>query len=1338
MSADLVEKLYESWCPTGDVRDAANHLRNSGHVDHLVIGEKGARGRVRGRRNESSGFNVRVQFIDPISYECRCGKARNRACEHIGAFLLAIASRIREEEQTGGQAKVIAKSKEDYSLEVFKFLHDLFPGIGPKRAKAVARVFRTIPDLLGATPAQLRKLPDIGVGMADLLAGQLERYQRLGGATPPPPTSETAAPRVVVTAENVDWLRDLSLASEPGEGAVKISGPLPLSGRVVQTQMTSTLCFFRPKDPHDTLLRRAIRDIRRRTKGALRISRRHHLFVSDKPHWPAAIGQLEAKGARREIIHLVNLPLAGLTLIYDDKGRKARVMTDPPGVEEAYPEALRILEGTEGHEIEHTGQHLVNKESFPFARETLTDLGALLLRKRLRPVREITEWKAEDPADVAPGVPLLRPQLDLGPYMREELPPLLRPTVKLRAYQREGVAFIRASDYLCYLGDPPGLGKCVVGSSRLHTIEGPVRMDALWEQPLRSLGHDEDGGEWARLEKPVVVNAFDPARRAMAPTKVTKIYRQYVHEKLLRVRLADGSSLTCTKRHSWLRSEGGWTAAAGLARGDRVAVPSATSHRGSSRVDPKAAELMAWQLAEGNEHRNNPSQTPVWLFTHADDQIIARVRELAKAIGVELPAPRVSRQRVKVISTSRLRHVLVPLGYEACHLSADKIVPKTILNASLEAQRAFLRAFFEAEGCVNPTHIELSTASEDVANGLRAMLRNFGIWARTHEVWKAATNGSGDFRLYFRITIGGFDIPRFADEVGFLSSRKQSALEVLASKPRPSNVEGIPIGPILRTAREGHGIALDRLHHMTVEHIRGKGVLHERALKVASRMRDAGQPALAREIENLSNPALHWAEITSIEEVPFQGFVYDVEVPRLHNYVVNEIVTHNTIQAIAASLYLEGRVLVVCPAGARNVWKNEIQQHSNSTAFIFRPPMKDKPKREKFLVASYDAVLGHLEDIPLDEVELVILDEAHYVKNKDALRTQAVHSALRKIPKRVLLSGTPVMNRTEEVRKQLEFIHPDEWSNEIWFRNRFVAPLQWGTREVRLAALRRLREYFGGIMLRRRKEDVLNELPPKHTLVQWIDLPEPWKGQYEDEASMLREHILTHRETAFGEDYETTRGRVMRLKHLASQGKASSAEAKTREILAQPGEKVVIFAYYLEHLDALEKALKEFNPVVIHGGVVDKERDRAVRAFQEDPTVRVFLGQLTAAGTAITLTAARHAVFVDLDWNPANHQQASDRIHRIGQTREVFVHQLVAEQTIEETIVDILQKKSTMTAALLDADEDSPGVLPINRENQLVARLALEVAMGRPKSRAELEKEMPEEDDFSDLEPMKT
>ncbi|HUR69115.1 MAG TPA: helicase-related protein, partial [Candidatus Thermoplasmatota archaeon] len=253
---------------------------------------------------------------------------------------------------------------------------------------------------------------------------------------------------------------------------------------------------------------------------------------------------------------------------------------------------------------------------------------------------------------------------------------------------------------------------------------------------------------------------------------------------------------------------------------------------------------------------------------------------------------------------------------------------------------------------------------------------------------------------------------------------------------------------------------------------------------------------------------------------------------------------------------------------------------------------------------------------------------------------------------------------------------------------------------------------FQGVMLRRQKMDVLKDLPPKHVIVNQVKLPPLWRTEYNEEANRLRDHINKNRETAFGDDYGTTRSHVMTLRQLASNGKGEAAEAYVRKILAAPGEKAVVFAYYLQHLETLEKSLADLNPVVVHGGVNDKHRDAAVQKFMHDPTCRVFLGQITAAGTALTLTAGRHAIFIDLDWNPANHEQAGDRIHRIGQTREVFLHYLVAGGTIDEDIVKMLQEKSTTTAALLDADEQSAGLLQQRRESRNIARLALKVAMG--------------------------
>ncbi|MFA5861025.1 MAG: SNF2-related protein [Candidatus Thermoplasmatota archaeon] len=1301
VSRNDLERLYGAlFNAGGEIDELARYSRNSGFVEKVVVGASAAQGRVRGRRRDT-GFNVRIHYSGTFS--CKCPRARKQPCEHVGALLLHVIAQLSEASATGATTL----NPQQPAPEVYQFLLDLFPGIGPKRAKEVARVFRTVPDLLQATPRQLRNLPEIGVWAAQVLHEHLQKHQQIGFRAIKT-QEERDEPKVNVAAD-VGWL------SEGPKVAVDASGDdrTRLFGSIILVQGTRTgSVFFRPQDPKDALMRRALKHIRKSDPGSFRASLKHHIWTTDQERFPRVIGRLEAMGARREHTHLVDLPLDGLTLFFDAAGRRSRFQFASEALEEGFPRALAMLKGSDGYSYDEAGaQHLVLPKAFPTLKSELSDLGALLIRKRLRPVREIAEWKEEEPEDFAEGTPRIRPLPDITPFLNEPLPAAIKAHVQLRPYQRAGVAFIRATDYLTYLGDPPGLGKCVDGDSTLHLDGGAITMAELWEEPHDVTQRDADGGEWARLATPIKVNAFDPVH-GMVSVPVQTIYRQQVQETLYRVRCSDGSALTSTWRHRYFTPETGWTQAGLLGPGDKVAVPAFTNHAGANELSPEIAELMAWQLAEGNEHRNNPSRTPVWLFHNSDPAVLQRVLDLARIVGVNLRPPRRSRGDVQVILTSKLRHVFGPWGYVGERLAAAKVMPRAVLAAPLASQVAFLRAFFEAEGSVSRTHVELTTASFDLARGLAQVLRNFGVWLRVRPTKKRATNGSRVYRTYYRCTFGGLSVARFASAVGFFSERKQRSLDALCLVGGRTNVEGVPVQSFAYRARFDHGIPLDRLDHLTAEHGRGKGISKNRAVAVAAALEHEGQAALADELRIVGSSSLHWAEVEEIEEIAFDGYVYDVEVPGAHNYVVNGLLTHNTIQAIAAALYLPGRILVIAPAGARDVWKREIESMTTESVFVFRPTSKKTPTNEKFVVASYDALLSRQDQLLKVKPDLVILDEAHYVKNKEAERTKAVHDSLISIPRRLLLSGTPAMNRVDEVRKQLEFIHPGEWGNEAWFRHRFVQPLDQGTPEVRMQVISRLREYFQGIMLRRVKMEVLKDLPQKHVIVSQVKLPPMWRQEYNEEAGRLRDHIQTHRETAFGEDYGTTRSHVMTLRQLASNGKGEAAEAYVRSILSVPGEKIVVFAYYLQHLETLEKSLSEFNPVTVHGGVNDKQRDAAVQTFQHDPNVRVFLGQITAAGTAVTLTAARHAVFVDLDWNPANHEQAGDRIHRIGQTKEVFLHYLVAGGTIDEDIVKMLQDKSTTTAALLDADEQSAGLLQQRRESRNVARLALKVAMG--------------------------
>ncbi|HWH08200.1 MAG TPA: SNF2-related protein [Candidatus Thermoplasmatota archaeon] len=1300
-----LERLYGAlFQPGSEIDELARYSRNSGFVEKVVVGASAAQGRVRGRRRDT-GFNVRIHYSG--TFTCKCPRARKQPCEHVGALLLHVIAQLGEAAATGATKL----NPQEPAPEVYQFLLDLFPGIGPKRAREVARVFRTVPDLLQATPRQLRNLPEIGVWAAQVLHEHLQKHQQIGFRAARPREEESDEPKPQV-APDMEWVRDAPKTHE-----VDASGDsrTRLNGAVILVQGTRTgAVFFRPEDQKDPLMRRALKHIRSTDPGSFRPSLKHHIWTTDQERFPRVIGRLEAMGARREHRHLVDLPLDGLTLFFDAAGRRSRFQFASEALEEGFPRALDMLKSAEGYTYDEvSAQHLVLPRAFPMLKSELADLGALLIRKRLRPVREIAEWKEEEPEDFAEGTPRIRPLPDVSPFMGEPLPASLKAHVQLRPYQREGVAFIRATDYLTYLGDPPGLGKCVAPDSVVHLADGRATMEQLWTRPHRVIERDDEGGEWALLDEPITVDAFDP-QRGIVPLKVQKLYRQRVREPLYRVRLTDGAELASTWRHRYFTPDASWTEAGRLAPGDRVAVPAFTNHLGDNGLDPRLAELMAWQVAEGSEHANNPSRTPVWAFHNADPRVLQRVLGLARDLGVDLKPPRRTRGDVHVILTSKLRHLFYPWGYAECRRSAAKEIPPGVFGASLDAQRAFLQAFFEAEGCVNATHVELTTASRSVAYGLRDLLRNFGVWLRIAPTRKRATNGSRTYRTYYRCTLGGASVARFCASFRFLSERKQAALDALAAIPRRSNVEGVPVAGVLNVARDDTGIPYGRIDGLTVEHARGKGVSKARVASAALALQRQGRADLADELRVIGSSAVHWAEVADVERQDHDGYVYDLEVPGLHNYVVNGVLTHNTLQAITAALYLPGRILVIAPAGARDVWKREIESHTTESVFVFRPTSKKTPTNEKFVVASYDALLSRQDQLLKVKPDLVILDEAHYVKNKEAERTKAVHDSLISIPRRLLLSGTPAMNRVDEVRKQLEFIHPGEWGNEHWFRRRFVQPLEQGTPEVRMQVLSRLREYFQGVMLRRQKADVLKDLPPKHVIVNQVKLPPMWRQEYNEEAARLRDHINTHRETAFGDDYGTTRGHIMTLRQLASNGKGEAAEAYVRRILEVKGEKIVVFAYYLQHLETLEKSLAEFNPVVVHGGVNDKARDNAVQTFQHDPTCRIFLGQITAAGTALTLTAARHAIFVDLDWNPANHEQAGDRIHRIGQTREVFLHYLVAGGTIDEDIVKMLQEKSTTTAALLDADEQSAGLLQQRRESRNIARLALKVAMGEP------------------------
>lgn len=449
--------------------------------------------------------------------------------------------------------------------------------------------------------------------------------------------------------------------------------------------------------------------------------------------------------------------------------------------------------------------------------------------------------------------------------------------------------------------------------------------------------------------------------------------------------------------------------------------------------------------------------------------------------------------------------------------------------------------------------------------------------------------------------------------------------------------------------------------------------------------RGPGRPVERDRVEDLTlpSPVPGLQPHTVLDDHQVRGAAYIMR--RDYQCVVgDEMGLGKTLTALAAAQFLEGRTLVVCPSNARPVWPREIDKWIEANYHVLEPGEDVDSARAEiethdpdYVIVSYDG-MDRFQNLIADlEWSLAILDEAHYLRNRRTKRVQLARELILEIPRRVLLTGTPLMNDPSELRSLLYFVHPDEWEDASWFRRRFEKPWERGTSEVRESVVERLHAYLDDVMVRRVKTDIFHELPEKQTHVHEVDLTPGWRREYrEEEAQYATEHDA-------GNDAIGSLTQLNRLRQLAVNGKLEDVIPHLERLL-DSGEKVVVFGFFLSGLRTLERDFGRYDPVVLTGSSTDRQRESAVKRFQNDDSCRLFLGQINAAGQAITLTAARHVVFLDLVWNPSVMRQAMDRVHRRGQAGDVHVHFFITEDTIEEDIRDVLEQKASLVDAVVD------------------------------------------------------
>lgn len=404
-------------------------------------------------------------------------------------------------------------------------------------------------------------------------------------------------------------------------------------------------------------------------------------------------------------------------------------------------------------------------------------------------------------------------------------------------------------------------------------------------------------------------------------------------------------------------------------------------------------------------------------------------------------------------------------------------------------------------------------------------------------------------------------------------------------------------------------------------------------------------------------------------------------------YLGDEPGLGKTIQAITACDYVEAeRVVVVCPAIARANWRREFARWG-----VFKRTLE---------VESYDRVMARLDVRAVLEAlspDVLILDEAHYLKTPTAKRTRAVLGQAHRpgmigSARRIwCLSGTPAPNNVLELYPPLRFIWPELLPDGVdsfgAFRRHFTHSIetQYGWKVVGNRREAEMRTILSQMFLRRLTKDVLPDLPG----LRWgsVAVPRPDLSQYSELAELEREHGAAMLSLVEGEARGVASPHVARMRRLIGEAKAvPAARMIAVELYDEPEKKVIVFAHHRSVLDTLAAELRLYEPAVIHGGTPDAFRNADIERFQTDPKCRVFIGQIQAAGTAITLTAAHDVVIVEPSWTPSDNTQAAGRARRIGQTQPVLARFVALSDSLDDDITRVIERKTRLLTPILEPE----------------------------------------------------
>ena len=423
-----------------------------------------------------------------------------------------------------------------------------------------------------------------------------------------------------------------------------------------------------------------------------------------------------------------------------------------------------------------------------------------------------------------------------------------------------------------------------------------------------------------------------------------------------------------------------------------------------------------------------------------------------------------------------------------------------------------------------------------------------------------------------------------------------------------------------------------------------------------------------------------------------------------------EMGTGKTLTAIAAAgaLYNAGRIrkaLIVAPLSVLGVWREEFAKfadfpHMRAVLTGTLGHKADALRRMdgpplQVAVVNYESAWRLEQDIRAWHPDLIICDEGHKLKTHNTAVSKSMHRLGATASYRMLLTGTPVVNKPVDLFSQFKFLDQRVFGSNFYaFRNRFFDMIGYGfhTPVLKKSMEPELTRRLHSIAFRATKEQCL-DLPATVDIVRPVELEPAAAKVYKD---LVRDSFAKLGEGEISVTNVLTR--LLRLSQLTGGFLGDDSGGPPRPIstakldalgdivdeAVYAGKKLVVVARFVPELDAICAMLdrREIKHVCIRGGVGD--RDVLVDAFQNDPAVQVFVGQIAAAGLGITLTAADTLVFYSVDYNAANHEQARARIHRLGQQNRCTYIYLQVKKTVDEKVLKALRDKADLARILVD------------------------------------------------------